>query len=61
MISINILSLKVLDSKQMYNKFGMPSSHAQFMGFMAAYAVFFAYIRYDFFNSPLFVISPYMQ
>lgn len=35
----------VLDSKKLYNKYGMPSSHAQFMGFMAAYAVFFAYIR----------------
>eukprot|EP00111_Clytia_hemisphaerica_P002245 TCONS_00006298-protein len=34
-----------LDQKKLYNKYGMPSSHAQFMGFFAIYAIFFAYCR----------------
>lgn len=33
------------DKSKLYNKYGMPSSHAQFMGFMAIYSIFFAYIR----------------
>lgn len=33
------------DDKLLYSKFGMPSSHAQFMCFFATYMLCFAYIR----------------
>ncbi|XP_057290553.1 dolichyldiphosphatase 1-like isoform X1 [Hydractinia symbiolongicarpus] len=33
------------ERKELYNKYGMPSSHAQFMSFFAIYMLFFAYIR----------------
>jgi len=33
------------DDKLLYNKYGMPSSHAQFMCFFASYMFCFAYIR----------------
>jgi len=33
------------DEAQLFNKYGMPSSHAQFMGFFAIYMTLFAYIR----------------
>jgi len=33
------------DEKLLYNKYGMPSSHAQFVGFFAIYMFCFAYIR----------------
>lgn len=34
-----------LDAEKVFTEYGMPSSHAQFMGFFSAYFIFFIYIR----------------
>ena len=43
------------DNKLLYNKYGMPSSHGQFMSFFAVYMVFFAYIRLKTHESEMFM------
>ena len=44
-IFVTLFLLLAIDDGKLYNKYGMPSSHAQFMGFVAIYAIFFSYLR----------------
>jgi len=49
------------DESLLYSKHGMPSSHAQFMGFFALYLIFFAYMRLKPHESEYFIVRKHVM